>query len=317
MTVKHYNFPMQNTFGFLNINKPSGYTSHDVIAMLRKSLGIKKIGHSGTLDPFATGVLLIGIGDATRLFEYLPSDKVYLAEITFGIGTDTDDITGKVVKTSDYIPSIDEMTKKIKQFFGKIKQKPPAFSAININGTRAYKLARENQIAADDLKEREIEIFSIEIISYDIKTCHGKPLLKIHCSSGTYIRSIARDLGDVLNTCATLSKLQRIKIGGKFLIDESISPELINESSISNYLIPPQKVLELEKLHIDSKQINELFHGREIKTSSDFTPNINTNLQIVDNSDRLIGIGLLTENCILKPKKIFLKEKEGFSNDKS
>ena len=323
MTVKRYNFPMQNTFGFLNINKPSGCTSHDVVAMLRRSLGIKKIGHSGTLDPFATGVLLIGIGNATRLFEYLPSDKVYLAEITFGIRTDTDDITGKVIQTSDYIPSIDEITKTLQQFSGKIKQKPPAFSAININGTRAYKLARENQISVDDLKEREIEIYSIEIVSNKVEssalggTYHGKPLLRIHCSSGTYIRSIARDLGNILNTCAILSKLERIKIGSGFLIEQSISPGLIDKATISNYLILPQQVLELEKLHIDSKQINELFHGREIKTSSDFTLNINTNLQILDNSDRLIGIGLLTENSVLKPKKIFLKEKEEISNDKN
>ena len=301
---------MPDFFGFLNINKPPDCTSHDVIAVLRKSLGIKKIGHSGTLDPFATGVLLVGIGDATRLFEYLPSDKVYLAEITFGIGTDTDDVTGKTIKKSDHVPSINEITEKLKQFLGKIKQKPPTFSAININGKRAYKLARENQISADDLKEREIEIYSI-----DVETLHATSLqLKIHCSSGTYIRSIARDLGDVLNTCAMLSKLERIKIGSKFLIEESINPELVDKDTISNHLIQPQKVLELEKLHVDSKQINEIIHGREIKTLSALTSSINKNLQILDSSDRLVGIGLLTENHILKPRKIFLKEKVETSN---
>ncbi len=302
---------MQNIFGFLNINKPINCTSHDVIAMLRKSLGIKKIGHSGTLDPFATGVLVVGIGDATRLFEYLPRDKVYLAEITFGVGTDTDDITGKVINRSDYTPSVNETIEKLKQFTGKIKQKPPIFSAININGERAYKLARENQISTDDLKEREVEIYSITVGAY-----HGKPLqgistldLQIHCSSGTYIRSIARDLGNVLNTYGTLSKLKRIKIGSKFLIENSISPELINSSNIAEHLVVPQNILELEKLYLDSRQIDEIVHGREIKISSDFTVTINKNLQILDNNDRLIGIGLLTENYIVKPKKIFLKEK--------
>lgn len=301
---------MQNIFGFLNVNKPVNCTSHDVIASLRKSTEIKKIGHSGTLDPFASGVLVVGIGGATRLFEYLPSDKVYLAEVTFGIGTDTDDITGKVIKTSDYIPLINEVTEKIKQFIGKIKQKPPTFSAININGQRAYKLARENKISTDDLKEREIEICSIDVVSFSASML----TLKIHCSSGTYIRSIARDLGNALNTCGTLSKLERIKIGSKFLIEESISPELINSSNISDYLILPQKILELEKLCLDSKQIIEITHGREIKISSDYTENMNKNLQILDNNDRLIGIGLLTEGFILKPKKIFLKEEVAVSN---
>ena len=297
---------MQNIFGFLNIHKPVGCTSHDVIAMLRRALTIKKIGHSGTLDPFATGVLVVAIGNATRLFEYLHSDKIYLAEITFGIQTDTDDITGTVIKRSDYIPTIDTIKEKIKQFFGKIKQKPPIFSAVNINGQKAYKLARENQISTDDLKEREVEIYSI-----DVGACYDKHLqLRIHCSNGTYIRSIARDLGNILNTCATLSKLQRIKIGSEFLIEDSINPELVDKSNVKDYLISPQKVLELEKLHIDSKQVNEVMHGREIKVSSDFITSINKNLQILDNSDKLIGIGLLTKDFILKSKKVFIKEKE-------
>ena len=312
MAVKRYNFSMQNMLGFLNINKPIGCTSHDVIVMLRRSLDVKKIGHSGTLDPFATGVLVVGIGDATRLFEYLSSDKVYLAEITFGIGTDTDDVTGKIIKKSDSIPSVTEIKEKLKQFSGKIKQKPPTFSAVNINGTRAYKLARENQISTEDLKEREVEIYSIAV-----GACRDRHLqLQIHCSSGTYIRSIARDLGNALNTCAMLSKLERTKIGSKFLIEESIKSELIDKTTVLNHLIHPQNVLELGKVHIDSKQIVEIAHGRKIKISSDFTPSINKNLQILDTSDRLIGIGLFTENYILKPKKIFLKEKVEVSNDK-
>ncbi len=298
---------MQNPFGFLNINKPVNCTSHDVVAMLRKAIGIKKIGHSGTLDPFASGVLVIGIGDATRLFEYLPLDKVYIAEITFGIGTDTDDVTGKIIKKSDKIPIMDEIESALREFVGKIKQKPPTFSAININGTRAYKLARENKIVQDDLKEREIEIYSIEIVSY------FPPLLtmQIHCSGGTYIRSIARDLGCALNSCAMLSKLQRIK-GNIFSLEKSLSPELINETNVCDYLILPQNVIELEKICVDSEQVIDIVHGKEIKIPASCT-NINKNLQIIDNNGRLIGIGFLTETSVLKPKKVFLK-KELISN---
>ncbi|OGI08954.1 MAG: tRNA pseudouridine(55) synthase TruB [Candidatus Melainabacteria bacterium RIFCSPLOWO2_12_FULL_35_11] len=290
-------------FGFLNINKPPDCTSHDVVAILRKSLGIKKTGHSGTLDPFAGGVLVIGVGDATRLLEYLPQDKIYLAEITFGTGTDTDDITGQVIKKSNFIPSVDEIKNVSKQFFGKIRQKPPIYSAIKINGNRSYDLARENKISQDKMNEREIEIYSIEIILYTPPRLN----LKIHCSGGTYIRSLARDLGNVLNSCAVLSRLQRIT-GNGFTIQESVSPELINKTNIFNYLIQPQDVIKLKKIHLDSKQINEIMHGREIKVSLDFMPNINKNLQMLDTNDRLIGIGLLTENYMLKPKKIFLKE---------
>ena len=130
---------MQNEkIGFLNINKPQNCTSHDVVAILRKSLGIKKIGHCGTLDPFATGILVIGINEATRLIEYLPSDKTYLAKIKFGIETDTNDITGNVILRTDIIPPLSEIKEALKFFKGTIKQKPPVFSAIKLNGKRAY-----------------------------------------------------------------------------------------------------------------------------------------------------------------------------------
>lgn len=294
---------MQNPFGFLNINKPVNCTSHDIIAMLRRATGIKKIGHSGTLDPFASGVLIVGIGDATRLFEYLPQDKKYLAEVTFGSGTDSDDITGEIIKTSDHIPAIDDIKNALKQFSGKIKQRPPIFSAINLNGNRAYKLARENKISSEDLKEREVEIYSIS--AGDYRNNHLQ--LNIHCSSGTYIRSIARDLGETLNSCAMLSKLERTKANG-FSLKESLSPELITKLNLCDYLIPPENLLELEKVYASPEQINDIFHGKEIKITDNCISNINKNLQIVNKNDKLIGIGLLTEGFLLKPKKVFLKK---------
>ncbi len=227
--------------GFLNINKPPDCTSHDVVAILRKSLGIKKVGHCGTLDPFATGVLIIAINDATRLIEYLPSDKTYLAKIKFGIETDTDDITGKITLQTNKIPIFSEITEELKLFSGKIKQKPPIFSAIKLNGKRAYKLAREHAISLDDMRERIVEIYSIIPIAYS----EGILELKIHSSRGTYIRSIARDLGKTLNTSATLLELRRIKVGDNFKIEESINPELINKQTLSKYLISPLDVLNL------------------------------------------------------------------------
>lgn len=292
------------SFGFLNVNKPAGCTSHDIVAMLRKSFGIKRIGHSGTLDPFATGVLVIGLNEATRLFEYISSDKVYLAKITFGLETDTDDITGKVLKQSDIFPSLSEINKELQNFTGKIKQKPPIFSAIKIQGERAYKLARSNQISLEEISEKEVEIYSVDVVSYE-EACHGMPLLKlrIHCSSGTYIRSIARDLGKALNTCAVLSALVRVKVGNCFVHEKSIAPESINNLNLSNHLISPLEVINLEKIHLSSKEVMDVSNGKIIK--SDLS-NLKTGTSLLlDNNNQLIAVATVEDDSIIKPMKVF------------
>ncbi len=291
---------MNKYFGFLNINKPPGYTSHDIVAILRKSLGIKKIGHSGTLDPFATGVLIIGINDATRLFEYLPKDKAYIAEILFGIETDTNDTTGSIINKSDYKPDVEEIKKKLALFTGTIQQKPPIYSAIKINGKRAYKLARKNEITTDSINEKTVEIFSIDFISYT----QDKLKLKIHCSNGTYIRSIARDLGTSLNTYAVLSSLERTQIGNAFKITDSIDPALINRENLFEYLIKPDLVLPLSKILLNEREIDDIKHGKIIKLASKADFDHTTYLQIIDNKNNLIAIGLLEDSCIIKPKKV-------------
>lgn len=292
---------MNNHCGFLNINKPPDCTSHDVVAALRKSLGIKKIGHSGTLDPFATGVLVIGIGDATRLFEYLPQDKIYIAEIAFGIGTDTDDVTGKIVQSSDSIPKLEEINSKINSFVGKIKQKPPIFSAIKINGKRAYKLARSKKITLENITEKEVEIYSIEVIAFE----ENKIKLQVHCSGGTYIRSLARDLGKNLNTYAILSCLKRIKVGKSFLIEKSMDLSSINKTNLLNCLIPPSIVLDLKKVFLDPVQIENIFKGRAISVkTNDFTTK---HIQMLDNNNELVGIGLVENNCMIRPVKVLVK----------
>ena len=285
--------------GFLNVNKPEGCTSHDIVLKLRKSLGIKKIGHSGTLDPFASGVLVTGINEATRLFEYLSSDKTYLAEITFGLSTNTDDITGKITGTTENIPTLREIKKKINLFCGKIKQKPPLFSAVNVEGERAYKLARKDKISLDKLNEKIIEIYSFDILSYENK----KLKVKIHASAGTYIRSIARDLGKELQSLAILSSLERTK-AGKFTISESINPNLIDSSSLAKYLISPVKVLELEKMHITEEQVKDILFGRQIKIKTSVKTN---QLQLLDPNGNLIAVGEVINEDFVRPKKVFVK----------
>lgn len=287
-------------FGFLNINKPAGCTSHDIVLSLRKSLGIKRIGHFGTLDPIATGVLVLGINNATRLFQYLPSDKVYLSEITFGTETDSNDTSGKVLKTSKLIPSLSAITTQLEQFIGKIKQKPPLFSAVNIKGERAYKLARMGQITLEEIKEKIVEVYSIQLISY----AENKLMLQIHCSSGTYIRSIARDLGYMLNTYAVISSLQRTRIGNYFSYKNSIEPNSIHKNNISTCLISPVQILQLEKICLGPDQTNDILNGKSIRMNIDNTYK-NTNLQILDKNNNLLAIGRLTENNIIEPTKVF------------
>ena len=289
-------------FGFLNINKPTGCTSHDVIRDLKKSLGIKKIGHSGTLDPLASGVLIIGINEATRLFEFLNSDKIYTAKILFGLETNTDDISGEVIKKHDYIPSIEEIKLKLKEFTGKIKQKPPIFSSVKINGKRAYSLARENKISLDEMKEKTVEIYSVKVNSYITNELD----LTINCSTGTYIRSFARDLGNLLNTGGCLSYLKRILVSKHFSIEGSIDPKIVNMTNINEYLIQPANVLELPIFHLNIEQIKDISNGKEIKFNDNSCKinNLPAYIQLLSSTNSLIAIGLLHNENTIKPQKV-------------
>jgi len=203
--------------GFLNLEKPGGITSHDLVHLVRKITGIKQVGHSGTLDPMATGVMIIGLGKACRLIQFLPDDKTYVAEVLFGTSTDTDDIEGNVLNTQD-LELVEKVQKisstdigsRLKSFVGKIEQIPPAYSAIKINGVKMYEIARKGQsLAPEAIKPRAVEVFSIDTLK------HENPVLqlRISCSSGTYIRSIARDLGEMLEVGACLKSLSRERVG--------------------------------------------------------------------------------------------------------
>ncbi|MBI1858253.1 MAG: tRNA pseudouridine(55) synthase TruB [Candidatus Melainabacteria bacterium] len=291
----------KNPSGFLNICKPSGCTSHDVVRMLKKQLGIKKVGHSGTLDPLATGVLVIGINDATRLFEYLNSDKTYIAEITFGIKTDTDDITGNITQQKQFTPDIKSVKDVISQFVGKNKQKPPVYSAVKINGRRAYNLARKGELNLEQMKEREFEIYSIDFIS-----CNTNKLkIKVHCSAGTYIRSLARDIGEKLDTFGTLSSLERTSVGD-FNITTSLDPSLITPDNLPFNIVSPISVLSLSKFVLTPQEVTSIKLGKFIEVNSN-TINKTNLLQLIDRDDKLIAIGeFIEEKSTVKPKKVFI-----------
>ena len=204
--------------GMLLINKPAGMTSFDVVAVLRRVTHIKQIGHTGTLDPFATGVLPICIGKATKLIEYLPDDKEYTATVQFGANTDTYDLEGEVTQTFDKKISQTDLKEILKDFEGEIEQLPPIYSAIKVKGKKLYEYAREGKEV--EIKPRKVFIKKIELLSFDYEGQNAQIL--VECSKGTYIRSIAFDIGQKLNCGGYLIALKRTK-AGMFSIEKSIN----------------------------------------------------------------------------------------------
>ena len=206
--------------GIIVINKPKGYTSHDIVSVLRKKLNIKRIGHTGTLDPNATGVLPILIGKGTLLSSYLiEHDKIYKAVIRLGKATDTLDGTGTVLEEKDIPKELlekENVEKVLKSFIGKQEQIPPMYSAIKINGKKLYEYARKNQKV--EVKPRQIEIYSIDLDKIENDTI----IFTVHVSKGTYIRSLCADIANKLGTVGYMEELERKKVGN-FIIDNSYS----------------------------------------------------------------------------------------------
>jgi tRNA pseudouridine55 synthase len=212
--------------GFLNLNKPTGFTSHDCVAKVRGILRLKRVGHGGTLDPAATGVLPIALGRATRLLQFLSHDKAYRATIRFGLQTTTDDLEGEPLQSSPVPELTLEMIQEfLPQFQGQIEQIPPRYSAIQVQGKRLYDLAREGK--AIDIPIRSVEVYDIQILDW---RSGDFPELEvaIACGTGTYIRSIARDLGDRLKTGGTLAALTRTLSSG-FALTDSITLDQLTE----------------------------------------------------------------------------------------
>lgn len=229
--------------GFVNINKPTGLTSSDVVIKVRNTvsrcIGEKvKAGHLGTLDPGGAGVLPVALGKATRLFDFfLDKDKVYRADFAFGKETDTLDSYGKVTKRDGIIPSENEVIDVMNSFVGKIEQIPPMYSSLSVNGVRAYDLARSGKEV--ELPTREVEIYSVSFVR---KKAENVFTFDIHCSSGTYIRSLVRDTAIRLGTIAYMASIIRLR-SGSFGISESITLDELAKDPLS-YIIPIDKVLE-------------------------------------------------------------------------
>lgn len=246
--------------GLIAVNKPRDWTSFDVVNKIKHLLKIKRVGHLGTLDPMATGVLLVTVGKATKLFDYFQNKKkTYLAKFEFGYETDTLDITGKITKKTDTLPSIDDIKKSINKFIGEIEQVPPKYSAKNINGKRAYQLARNNE--EFELKPKLVKIDDIKIVDYS----NNILTVIISCGSGTYIRSICRDLAEKLNSYATMIELVRTDVG-RINLKNCVNIQELDENNILKYIIKLDKMLDIPIFSNNSQTTSKLLNGQIIDT---------------------------------------------------
>ena len=274
--------------GVLNINKPKGVTSSNVVVKIKKLLNIKKVGHMGTLDPLAQGVLPICVGKATRLFDYfLKKQKTYIAQFKFGEETDTLDLEGNVVKTSGFIPTKNDIEKALNNFIGEISQVPPIYSSKKIEGKKAYDLARKGETI--ELKPCSVTIYSYKLINQiDDKTFE----FLINCSAGTYIRCLARDLGQAVNSCATMVSLIRTK-SGPFCLENAIDYNSLTEEVLKKNLMPIEEVLaDFEKLFISKEDFQRLLNGLSVY-NAELQENVNYSV-FCDN--QIIGIGEVKNN---------------------
>ena len=284
----------KSLFGFLNIYKPVGMTSHDVVSVLRRVTKIKQIGHTGTLDPFAEGVLPICIGKATRLIEYLQNDKEYLATVQFGAATNTFDLDGEKVFTSDKKVSRDDIKEGLKSFEGEILQFPPIFSAIKVKGKKLYEYARKGEEV--EIQPRKVVIENIELKNFDEELQQAQILLK--CSKGTYIRSIANDLGKNLGCGGYLIKLIRTQ-AGKFRVENSVQLDGID---VESNLINPLDILNLPKIAVDNDDLARIKNGMPIHKTCDKIGNF---VSLIYNDVEICAVGIADGEKI-KLKKVFI-----------
>ncbi|MBI3839220.1 MAG: tRNA pseudouridine(55) synthase TruB [Planctomycetia bacterium] len=285
-------------FGLLNINKPSGLTSRHVVDQVLRLVKPAKVGHAGTLDPLASGVLVIGIGQATRIVEYVQQmPKCYRATFLLGHTSDTEDIEGVVTILRDAPrPSRTELDLAIAEMIGEIEQRPPAYSALKISGRRAYALARAGE--AVDLAPRKIEIYRAEIVHYD----YPELCINVECSSGTYVRSFGRDLAEQVGTAAVMSALERTAIG-RFTLEEAIDTGQLTRENIAGQMLSPTLAIRglMPERVMTEPEIQRLGNGLSIAAP----PDAPAHCAALDEANRLVAILDLHADGAFWPAKYF------------
>lgn len=289
--------------GLLNIAKPAGLTSRQVVDRVQRLVRPAKAGHAGTLDPLATGVLVVCVGQATRLIEYVQRmPKTYVAEFLLGRTSDTEDVEGAVVELVDPpVPTLDAIQSKIPTFLGTIQQRPPAYSALKVQGRRAYDMARAGE--EFELAARPIEVYEIVLLGYE----YPKLSLRIRCGSGTYIRSLGRDLAEALGTGAVMSALERTAIG-VFESAEGVDADLLTSGNLDTYLRPPVlAVAQLPSIVVSAEERQNLTHGRAIPRT-DFAAADSaapTELAALDEAGNLVALLAPLTRELWKPERNF------------
>lgn len=302
---------MEVNDGFLILNKSKNCTSHDCVKRIKRIFNIKKVGHTGTLDPQVTGVLPLALGSATRFIQYLPQEKSYIGIIQLGIKTTTDDIHGEIMKQKKFPKlTFDDLDDTLNSFRGIIQQIPPQVSSVHVNGERAYKKSWRKEEFTLPSKEVKVE----SLILKDWNQANGQLKIEINCSSGTYIRSIARDLGILLKSEGCLYDLRRTKASG-FSEDKSINLDyLINKHNEKDkFIIPIEDALDhLPKIHLTS-ELDILYWrtGRQIEfKATNLIKNVYQSEQnkflVFDDKYQLLGIGIYAHKDfdLLLPKLV-------------
>lgn len=297
------NFDLANAIsGVLVVDKPVGMTSHDVVQVIRKGTNIRRAGHTGTLDPRASGVLVVLIGPAVRLSEYVSaSDKRYQAVIELGSSTDTYDADGEVL-TSGPVDDISEeqFAEELQKFVGEIEQIPPPYSAVKVKGRKAYEMAREGEEV--ELAPRVINVYSLELLEWD----PPEAVIDVYCSSGTYVRSLANDLGQALGCGAHLTGLRRTK-SGRFTLRDAVPLRKLREAFDNNtwyqYLIPAAEALsDWPALELTPEQVEEVRHGHRIPGNLE----LGDHVRGISEQGELVALLMLDpETSEWQPKKVF------------
>jgi len=283
--------------GFINLNKPSGMTSHDAVNHVRRIFSTRKVGHAGTLDPQASGVLPIAINRATKFIEYLADcDKTYRAEILFGVATDSGDLEGKIISRADDfdMPTTDKLNATLKNFVGEIEQTPPKFSAIKIHGRKAYDLARKD--IAFDMPSRRVKVYRLELLTLNKDTA----TIEIDCGKGTYIRSLAIDIGERLKLPTTLKNLVRLRVGD-FNLNDSLDIKKIGADS----LLPIEDCLNhLPRFELNERRIKAFMNGLPTTVKDDDVKALR-----ICAGDKFLGVGRIEQGELrastLRLEKVF------------
>ena len=295
--------------GILNLNKTPGITSRGVVDRVQRLARPAKVGHAGTLDPLATGVLVVCVGAATRLAEHVQRmPKQYAGTFLLGRHSPTEDVDGEITELTDPpVPSLDQLKTAAAALTGRISQRPPAFSALKVAGRRAYSMARRGEQV--ELKPRTVEVHRLAVVSYD----YPEFKLDVECGSGTYIRSLGRDLAESLGTAAVMSNLERTAIGG-FTVDEAIDPETLTPDTWTAHLRPLlEAVAPLERIELTASEIAKIRQGQTISHrvahpadgENDGDPK---EFAAVDSSNRLIAILAPRGPGTLRPVRNFPDE---------